>query len=98
MENRLTVKIDGDIADLLIEEQARLRKLEGKRATYSDVLRRMWEAYKPITKHAHEPKPETPETRVLKCLRTFGKKHPDLVDNVAGMFGMDPSDLKTLIR
>ena len=43
--NRGAVRIDPDIMDLILDEQARLRKAEGKKSTYSEIMRRMWEAY-----------------------------------------------------
>src|SRR6185312_12838355 len=43
--NWSTLRIDSAVMDLLYEEQARLRKLEGKKPSYSQILRKMWDAY-----------------------------------------------------
>ena len=43
--NRGAVRIDPDIMNLILDEQARLRKAEGKKPSYSEIMRRMWEAY-----------------------------------------------------
>jgi hypothetical protein len=43
--NRGAVRIDPDIMNLILDEQARLRKAEGRKSTYSEIMRRMWEAY-----------------------------------------------------
>jgi hypothetical protein len=31
--------------NLILDEQARLRKAEGRKSTYSEIMRRMWESY-----------------------------------------------------
>ena len=43
--NKGSVRIDPDIMNLILDEQARLRKAEGKKPSYSEIMRRMWEAY-----------------------------------------------------
>lgn len=40
-----TIRIEDDIMELLRDEQYRLRKKEGKKHSYSEILRRMWAAY-----------------------------------------------------
>jgi len=37
---RGTVSLDADVMELLLDEQFRLRKLEGKRVSYSEIMRR----------------------------------------------------------
>ena len=39
------MRIDADVMEAIMEEQSRLRKVEGKRPTYSQLIRRMWDAY-----------------------------------------------------
>ena len=43
--DRGAVRIDADVMEAIMEEQSRLRKVEGKRPTYSQLIRRMWDAY-----------------------------------------------------
>lgn len=43
--NRVTIKIDGDVVDALFSEIVRARKAEGKKPSYSEIIRRLLARY-----------------------------------------------------
>lgn len=46
-QERGSIRVDADVMALVVDEQARLRKLNnGKKPSYSEILRRMWDGYK----------------------------------------------------
>lgn len=49
-----SVRLEDDVLELLIDEQFRLRKLEGRRVSYSEIVRR-WAGIAAQGNHSKKP-------------------------------------------
>jgi hypothetical protein len=68
-----TMRIETAVYDTIADEQARLRRVERKKVSYSEILRRMWAAYRAM----HKKPPQEPEaTQALQQIPESAKPSP----------------------